>query len=243
MAGMMGPSRRTRVLSVLGAVLWVASACSSDGGPVDVSARGEESATADGLHRVPSTWVAAAFVRPGASLAEYHGIVIDPLLVSYKDGTSGEMVTNRARGSFALGAATTERIARTYREAFQRELARSDDFALVAEPGAGVLRVVGRLVNLVVTAPPMRGGEENYLIESGEMTLILDVRDARTGQALFRFADRRAIRPASGAVVSGYQSNAVNNWGAMREIFADWARFSREEIEALHSAPPAAVPE
>ena len=220
-------------LATLSLALALGAACGGPG-PIDYYSRGDQPATADGLYRVRARGVLAAFLDPGASFADYDALLIDPLPVSYKGGPEGEIITSRSRGTFSLGEGTRGRLQRIFAQTFQRELARSEAFAVVTEAGPRVLRVSGQIVNLVVTVPPLRGGEVNLVHDAGEMTLILEVRDSETGEPLARIADRRLIQPASASALGGFESSAVNNWGAVRDIFAEWARFLRQGLDDLH---------
>jgi len=190
--------------------------------------------TADGLHRVRASQVGAAYLKPGASFASYQAVLIDPVTIAYKKGGQPSY--------FELDDSALERMKRMFQEAFDRQMARSAAFSVVSEPGPGVLRVSGHIVDLVVTAPPFRGGEVDFVVNAGELTLILDVRDAESHEALARIADRRAIRPEGTSITGGYQSNAVNNWGALREIFDRWARALRGGLDDLHTLPPVPAP-
>jgi hypothetical protein len=183
-------------------------------------------ATADGLYRVRAYRVSAAFVRPGADFSRYTGLLIDPVTVSTTAPLDEESI---------------ERLKKIFQEAFERQLARSDAFEVVSKPGPDVLRVAGRIVDLSVDVPPYTGGERSFIVKAGEITLILDVRDSRTGMPLARMADKRRIAPTSAGITSGYESNPVNNWGAVRNICNDWARILRSGLDDLHQIeiPPA----
>jgi hypothetical protein len=105
-----------------------------------------------------------------------------------------------------------------------------------------VLRISGRIVNLVVDAIPDRVGEGYQVNDTGEMTLALDVRDSVTGEPLVRVVDRRAIRPASAAIGRLYESSNVRNWGAMEDVFCDWALTLREGLDELRDLPAVPAP-
>jgi len=184
-------------------------------------------ATADGLHRVRATRVGAAYLKPGASFAGYDAVLIAPVTIAYKRGAGGQ----------ELDAAERERMQRMFQEAFQKQLGRSKSFTVVSEPGPAVLRVAGHIVDLVVTAPPFRGGEVDFVVDAGELTLILDVRDSESHEALARVADKRTIRPEGSSTTAIYRSGPVNNWGALREIFNSWAGLLRGGLDDLHTLP------
>ncbi|HEY5656692.1 MAG TPA: DUF3313 family protein, partial [Myxococcota bacterium] len=149
--------------------------------------------------------------------------------------------SNRSRGNFALKPSDMDRLKRSFQEAFESELAKSEDYQLTDEPGPGTLRVSGHIVDLVVDAPPQQGSELNFVMSAGEMTLILDVRDSVSGEPLARVADRRAVRPASTGPSRVYYSNPARNWGEVRRRFQHWASLLREGLDYLKQLPT--VPE
>jgi len=191
--------------------------------------------TGDGLHRVRTNRVGAAFLKPGARFAAYDSLLIDPVRVSHKTEPQPPP------GSVALDASAMERLKRIFQRCFDRELVQSDDFRAASEPGPGVLRVSGQIVDLVVDAPTDRAGERSFVLDTGEMTLAIDVRDSVTGEPLVRVVDRRAIRPAGVGLGTLYQSSAVRNWGAIEDVVCDWALILREGLDELRELPE--VPE
>jgi hypothetical protein len=134
-----------------------------------------------------------------------------------------------------------DRLKRIFQEVFESELGKSEEFRLVTESGATVLRVSGHIVDLVVDAPPQRGRERDYVVSAGEMTLILDVRDSQTREPLARIADRRAIQPASGGAGRVFYSNPTRNWGEVRNQMQRWASLLRQGLDYLKQLPE--VPE
>jgi len=223
-------------LAALAGAIALGVSCTGPFLPVRFLPRG---GTGDGLHRVLSNRVDAAFLKPGARFAAYDALLIDPVRVSYKTEPP-------PRGSVALSPDAVERMKRIFRQCFDRQLVESGDFGLAPEPGPGVLRISGQVVNLVVDAIPDRGGEAYLVNDTGEMTLALDVRDSVTGEHLVRVVDRRAIRPASVALGRLYESSTVRNWGALEDVFCSWALTLREgldELRELPAVPAAPAPE
>jgi hypothetical protein len=220
-----------KLAALAGAVVLLVS-CTGPFLPVRWVPRG---ATGDGLHRVQSKEVDAAFLRPGARFGGYHALLIDPVRVSHKTEP------RPPRGSVALDPAAMERVKGIFRSCLDRELVQSGDFSIASEPGPGVLRVSGQIVDLVVDAIPNRIGERYYVTDTGEMTLALDARDSVTGEPLARVVDRRAIRPAGAGLGDLYLSSTVRNWGAMEDVFCEWAEILRAGLDELRelSAVPA----
>jgi hypothetical protein len=236
---MLARSSRSR-LCLVASLLSACAACAGPPRPVQYETGGPLPAmTTDGLYRVRNTQIGAAYVRPGASFAGYDAVLIDPVTVSYKKGVS----RGGQNSLFEMDDSALERVKGMFQKAFDGQLSRSRAFAVVSEPGPRVLRVSGHIVNLVVTAPPFRGGEVDLVLDAGELTLILDVRDSESHEPLARIADRRAIRPEGTSITGGYQSGPVNNWGALREIFNTWARFLREGLDDLHQLPALPMPD
>jgi hypothetical protein len=232
-----------RIAPVWAAAALVAAACSTSApAPIEYRTRGELPVTADGLHRIHSMRVAAAYLKPGASFADYKQIVIDPVTVSYKSPPRKATASNRSRGNFALSDEDMDRLKRMFQEVFEEELAKSEDYRLATEPGADALRVTGHIVDLVVDVPPQRGATYNFVMKAGEMTLIMDVRDSITGEPLARVADRRAVRPAAGGPSTLYYSTPVRSWGEVRRRFQTWASLLREGLDELNQLPEVPLP-
>ena len=222
-------------------LLCLAVACAQSTPNIRYKTSGDTPVTADGLHRIESVRVGAVYLKPGASFAEFDAILVDPVTVSYKSPPQRATASNRSRGNFALSESQMDRLKRIFQEAFEGELEKSEAFRLVTEPGPTALRVSGHIVDLVVDAPPQRGGERNFILSAGEMTLILDVRDSLTREPLARVADRRAIQPASGGAGRVYYSNPARNWGEVRNRMQRWAILLREGLDYLNQLPE--VPE
>jgi len=233
----------TRRLGAIALALGLGSGCASGPPPIQYDSRGGAPATADGLYRVRATGVGAAFVKPGARFADYEGVVIDPVSVSYEPDSRRSVAERSARGSFLAGEDALERLKRIFQQSFERELARSRAFRLVSDSEPAALRLTSRIQDLAVDVPAWRAGEISYVLDAGRMTLVVDVRDAHTGEPLARVADRRAIRPSSSGLVGSFENNPVNKWGAVREIFADWARALRYGLEDLHTRPLSPAPQ
>ena len=234
-------ARRNRRLGVLALGLALTSGCVTTPQPVAFVGNGVGPDTADGLYRVQATRVAAAFLKPGADFAAYESVTIAPVTVSYmtSDRAAGR---KRRRGNEVLADNAMARFKRIFQQSFERELGKSQ-YRVVADPGPGVLSVSGHIVDLFVDAPPFRGGETDYILDAGEMTLILNVQDSETGAPLARIADRRGLVPAGTRLTNLYRSNPVNNWGGVREVFSEWARVLRDGLDELRELPPVPLPD
>jgi hypothetical protein len=242
--GRQGPARL--VVALLPALVAAASACGGGapgaGGPIRFETGRRAEVTADGLHRVRSTRISRAYLKPGASFTGYYGVLIEPVEVFYKrPPRDPRSVGNQGRGNFALEPREMERFRTLFQETFEAELGESRLFTIVQEPGPDVLRIRAHIVDLVVNTPPERGRDRVYVSVSGEMTLILDVSDSQSLEPLARIAERRAVQP--GGPSGGLRRAGVLEWAEVRRIFRAWARVLREGLEELPTLGPVPMPE
>lgn len=85
-------------------------------------------------------------------------------------------------------------------------------YKLVDEDGEDVLRVQAAIVNLYITAPSAAapGRSRNFVANTGQMTLVAELRDSVTGQLL-----ARAVDTVRGRQTGGFQLGAsVTNMAA-----------------------------
>jgi hypothetical protein len=209
--------------------------------PVEFETGIRSSATSDGLHRARSRY-GIIFLKPAANFHSYDAAIVDRVTVAYKQDTALEAA--RKDGRFLDSEEDLGRLRDLFQGAFENSLSDSQDFVILPEPGRGVLRITGHILNLDVRAPVLHGSESRFAIDEGEMTLVLDVRDSVSGEALARFADRRLLRPRS-AGIFGYATGPATRWSAVREIFDDWsdsARITLDELRIMGVPPVQARP-
>lgn len=231
---------RTSTLLLLG---WLSLACG--GGAAHQIAYDTRShlavSTPDGLHRIRNSRIGGVYVRPGADLSVYERVVLVPTTVVPREARDRSAVDARPQPDTESKRATRDQMARIVREAIEQEFGRSSAYTVASEGGPGVLQVASAVLEFVLDADHTPVGEWSLGGRVGDMTLVLDVRDAGTGQALARFVDRPELRLQSGSGgVTVQGPGAV--WGLVRSVVAHWARASREELDALHQAriPPLA---
>ncbi|MBK6739689.1 MAG: DUF3313 domain-containing protein [Haliea sp.] len=176
----------------------------------------------DGLVRQPGTRMDAVFVQPDAELAAYTSVMLDPVEVSFaRNWDPNRGVRNpSARLNADDVAAIRSGLADMLRETLRTQLA-SSGFTLVDEPGPETLRVSAAIVNLFVTAPDTMtaGRGRTYTANSGQMTLVAELRDSDTGDLLARAVDTRRGR-STGAM--SFTNNVTNTADARRAMIV-WA--------------------
>jgi hypothetical protein len=201
-------------------------------------ASGKGSVTPDGLHLVEHEPFRTTYVKPGADLQRYNKVLVQEVTVSYKTpprpSGSGMYAINP---NYALPDSAIKSLKRYFHDAFVKELGRSQKFSVAEAPGPDVLLISGHIVNLQIKAPPERDqsvDETDYTSSSGQMTLILDARDSKSGEPLVRVGQGRAIQNMDGG---WHQNDPVSNSAAVREMFQSWAMNLRIELDQFHRLP------
>lgn len=231
-------SESRRILAGL-CLLALGAACAAPGGIVWATGPGTQ--TSDGLQRVRWGDFGALFLRPGAELQGFRSVLLEPLKIA-PDSPGEERRAFMPSPTYPPTPEYLERMQQIYRDAFAQELARHG-FALASEPGPGVLRLSGYVVDLVLTArlDPQNATRDTSVVRSfGELTLVLDVRDSSPGTALLRAIDREPLSR------DPMQPPAVNSVGAnieaQREVFQRMAlqlRTRLQDLQQLPALPPA----
>lgn len=152
--------------------------------------------TPDGLHRVDTSVMEAAWVTPDLDLSHYTSVFFVPTVVLFRE------VQERRQSALARDTAiefsVDDEMKTRFRELFGVTF--REDLAEVrfAEPsdtvGRDVLIVQGFLVDVVSRVPPPGVGATNTFIESPwEANIVLEVRDAMSNDLLARTADRQRM--------------------------------------------------
>ena len=207
--------------------------CTSTPPSIDTSPSAE--VTFDGLHEVLNSSADKAWARPGMDLSGYSKIMIQGAGIEYRPGgESGRTFMARSRGGpYEVTKEQKARFEQVVSEAFREEMAKSERFEIVEEPGPDVLLIRGALLDVVSYVPPddVAGRVEVYLSRVGEATLVIEIRDSITGAILARAIDRGAAEDMGGFT----NSNRVTNRSEVRRLVQRWARALREGLEGFAS--------
>ena len=188
----------------------------------------------DGLQRIQVKGISLAYKRPGATLAGYKRVKIDPVEVRF----SKDWNPTRTGSRLPLGAEEREAIrtdlAKLVHEQFARSLAEKGRYPVVSESGPDVLRLKIYIVNLYINSPDSAGPGVSYsfVTSAGEMTLFMELFDSESGQIIGRVVDRQEARQAN--MIS--MANRVTNIGEAADITAAWARILRDALDRAHGA-------
>jgi hypothetical protein len=192
----------------------------------------EQALSHDGLQKVSVKGLDLAYAKPGATLAAYNRVKLEPVEVAFRKDWN----PTRTGSSLKLSAEERENIrsgtAKIVLEEFARALRSKSSYQVVDETGPDVLRVKVSIVNLYVNAPDTKsaGRSKTYTVSAGEMTLFAELFDSETGAIIARVADRREARGTGMMTLS----NSVVNAGEAQDIASSWARILRNALDKAH---------
>lgn len=224
------PESRPASVAMFVISLCLFAGCAGTNPTVDTSPEAEP--TFDGLYPVKGGSADAAWARPGADISKYSKIMLQGVGIEYRPGgESGRLHYSRSSNDhFELTEKQKAKFEEILREAFLKELAKSEHFTIVNEAGPDVLLIRGGLLDVVSYVPPTPiGRTEIFLSRVGEATLVLEVRDSVSEAIIARVVDRRA---AENAARGFSRSNPVMNKAEVRRMASTWARLLRERLDS-----------
>lgn len=186
----------------------------------------------EGLQKTKVKGIDLAYARPGASLAAYKRVMIDPVDVQFDPSwdpvRTGSLLklSSEEREKIRTGVATI------VHDEFVKALQAKSTYQIATEPGPDVLRVKASIVNLYVNAPDSAGASRSRTLVSsaGRMTLQSALSDAASGQLLALVVDRRDASNGSRMQLS----SSVLDEGEAQAVAADWARILRKALDNAH---------
>ncbi len=182
----------------------------------------------DGLHSV-KTWGGAAkhlYVRPGVDLKRYDQVMLEPVEMRFALNSPRTLAQHEVR-----------EVKASFQEIFEQEIAKSEVYTLVKQPGPRVLRATPHLVDIIVTAPARSATPDTqHIVESaGVVTLVLELSDSRSNAALVRAYDRRQVGSQGGLA---YRDTAGADLARARLVFLQWAQRLRSWLDRVREIPP-----
>ena len=185
-----------------------------------------------GLQKTSVKGLELAYVRPGASLAAYKRVKLDPVEVQFDKSWDPTRTGSRIK----LGPEEREKIrasvAKLVEEEFAKTLQKGGTYQLTTESGPDVLRVKVSVLNVYINAPAGTGAgrSKTYVSSAGQMTLLAELSDSVSGQVLARVADRRE----GNSLARMERADRIENEGAAREVAAAWAQILRNALDKAH---------
>lgn len=207
--------------------------------PLEFETGPDATVTADGLYRASNARYGEVYAKPDADFSTFTHVMLDPVEIAYKRNPKGQRYSS-THSNFALTEKQTEDLKRRLLEAFTKELTKGGLYALTDEPGPHVMRLGAHLIDLVVKVPTRNpsGSDMVFTSSTGEMTLLMELRDSLSGEILARVVDRKEVRAAGHGVNDLYYSNPVTDTSAVRRVFNRWAQILRARLEEVHAIDP-----
>ncbi len=188
--------------------------CATDG----EGAAGAESraVTSDGLEKTDVSGPGVLYIKPDHNIGGYDQIHFEPIAIAYK------------RGRRALRGADEATLRETLMEGM-RERASAADIPIVSAPEPCAMSMRFYVVDLELVEIRGAGAQSIVLPSMGKVTLVVDIRDSRSGEALMRFAQRRQLE--GGAILGGARAAQVAQ--LRRSLDSMLADFGAQLVEVI----------
>lgn len=169
------------------------------------------------FNRVPNTAVEYAYINEQADFSQYTKLMNGGLSIYYPENEA------------APDKAEIDRIRGYFRDAFTSAI--GDAYEIVDEPGPGVMKVQGQVIDMKMTS----GGEVmdvsgrlRDILAHGELTFLMEMSDSVTGQVLARAGDKSTD-------ISGEKDDAT--WDDVRRAAEYWAGLFRNWLDNYLGKP------
>jgi hypothetical protein len=192
----------------------------------------DEAASYDGLQQVKIKGIDLAYALPGATLAGYKQVMIEPVSVAFAKNWKPTVTgTNRSLSTEDIEKIRSG-VAKVVYDAFIDEL-KNGGYTIASGPGPEVLDVRPAIVKLYVTAPDTMtaGRSRTYTTSAGEMSLLAELADSETGQVIARVLDRYEARNTG----TFRMTNSVTNSSEVRVAASNWAKILRKALDNAKS--------
>lgn len=194
--------------------------------------------TYEGLLKVDSSSFDAAYLLPGADFAGYRRIMLDPPEVAFhknwlRDYNNSVSLSDRISDEEALEILAEMQTG--LQDAFLKAYADAG-YDVVTTPGPDVLRLRTEMIKVWVVAPDTMsaGRKRTYAKEAGTATLVIEARDAMSGELLARGLDKRTIGDTGHLT----RRSRVSNKSDFQQVFTRWAKASAVALGALRAMKP-----
>ena len=206
-------------------LLWAALVCAPFAAAQEGGAWSE-----GGLQKIQVKGLDVVYARPGATLAGYTKIMLAPISVAFhKDWASTVKVGTNRQISPSDQQRIREKLAKAMQEEVVKEL-NAGGYHLVTAPGEDVLGVEMAVVNLYVRAPANlsgQSGKDFYAVTAGEMSLVIQLTDSVSGDAIARAFDNfRATEYSNPERIT-----RADNETEVRSAASQWAKALRNGLD------------
>ena len=180
----------------------------------------------EGLVTVPARRLDIVQLRPETEFGRYTGVVLRPPELAFRPPDRSEL-------QFPLTEDQKQRFHDMVASAFDAEFAQLSKLELVDQPGENVMEMRVRIENITATVPPRRAsgsGMQGFVLTAvGDVTLVLELHDSRTGQLLARGVDFKAVQGTAMMM----DDEMVTRWSDVERLCSRWASLARTGLETL----------
>jgi len=206
-------------------LLWATLVCAPFAAAQDSGAWSE-----GGLQKIQVKGLDVVYARPGATLAGYTKVMLAPISVAFhKDWAKTVKVGTNRQISPSDQQRIREKLAKAMQEEVVKEL-NAGGYHLVTAPGDDVLGVEMAVVNLYVRAPANlsgQSGKDFYAVTAGEMSLVIQLTDSVSGDAIARAFDNfRATEYTNPERIT-----RADNETEVRSAASQWAKALRNGLD------------
>lgn len=150
--------------------------------------------TNEGLHRVDTRIMEAAWVQPDLDLGRYSKIFFMPATVVFRDIRRRYNARNTNIEEFPISDDNKAYFQETFGKTFHDHIQHVEPFDMSVQVGRDVLMVQGFLLDVVSGVPPAVVGRTGTLIKRPwEATLVLEIRDSMSDTLLARAVNRQRV--------------------------------------------------
>jgi len=194
----------------------------------------------DGLTLVPDTKFDAVYRNPEADFGHYTEFGVTPCEVAFRKNWLRDQNSDRLDLTNRVTQKDVDRIkdslAEDCEKMFREALAQDPAYTVVEQfsEGEQVLVLRPGIANLDVSGPDVRssGMNRTYTTSAGQMTLVLELVDATTGDVLARVVDSQQDFDTARM----QWTNSVTNRAAADRILRMWAKRLREGLDRIREA-------
>lgn len=180
----------------------------------------------EGLREIKSQTWDRVEVRPNVVFTVYTGIMLGDVRIAYR-------TPDRSQQQFPFTDEQKAQFQQTLESAYTSELVTMRNAELVNAPGRDILLLSVRAINVTATIPPRSVGNVGRatiaLQAIGEVTLVLELFDSRSGEILARAVDTKTV---VGAAIAE-DGDMITNWEGAGQLSARWASTTRSRLDRL----------
>lgn len=186
----------------------------------------EAEVTEDGLHRVDTSTMDAAWVVPDLDLSRYDSVYIRQTGVSFRPAPdsgnrAGQLIE---RTDFPVPDDLKLELRGVFEQYFHDEFSEIDDMPASAVPGRRVVMAQGFLVNVSTSLPPDEAGTEFIQNLAWQATVVLELRDSMSNDILARTVESERVQEL---VDSDFVREQI------RQLAQRWARLLHTRFDDL----------